>query len=94
MNDDDNFGSGFLEQPPNSCPRMEHIWAFLSVDPADGNEGVIAANMGPGRSMVPLIASDKVRLDELLVYARRLALENNIRIRVVKFTVREEIEEL
>jgi hypothetical protein len=35
--------------PKNEMPRIDAIWAFVSVDPDDGNEGVLSAPLlGPG----------------------------------------------
>jgi hypothetical protein len=50
-----------LQIPRNEKPRIDSIWAFLSIDD-DGNEAVIAGPLpGPG-SYVPLIAADERRL--------------------------------
>jgi hypothetical protein len=77
-----------IRVPKNTLPRVDCIWAFLSVD-EDGNESVCAAPMlGPG-SLVPLIAADKAMLDSLWPIARELARVTGRIIRLVKFSERE-----
>jgi hypothetical protein len=74
--------------PPNYLPRIENIWAFLSVD--EGGEGVVAA---PVDGMtVPLIAADEARLTSLRPLARVVASKFDIPIRLVQFTERRELE--
>lgn len=79
-----------LHQPKNTMPRIESIYAYLSVDPDDGNEGVVAAPLG-NLGCVPLIAADKARLAQLQPIAEGLAKMTRMKIRLVKFTKREEI---
>lgn len=47
--------------------RIEHIWAFLSVD-ENGEEGVIAFR--DGDTQMPMIAANEARLDDLLPIAQ------------------------
>jgi hypothetical protein len=75
--------------PGNYLERIEHVWAFLSVD--DGGEGVCAAPMG-GLGMVPLIAADEARLESLKPIAAHIAKMFGKPVRLVKFTTREEVE--
>jgi hypothetical protein len=72
-------------------PRIEAIWAFVSVDVNDGNEGVLASTFG--RHLLPLIAADEKRLKELWPAARQIASVTGMRCKLVKFHAREEIEE-
>jgi hypothetical protein len=82
----------FLIQPKNTMPRIDSIWAFVSVDPQDGNEGVCAFNSGI--HMMPMIAADPKRLEQLTPLAESLALRTGMTIKLVRFTAREEIREL
>lgn len=83
-----------LIQPKNTLPRIDAIWAFVSVDPRDGNEGVLGAPlMGPG-SLVPLIAADEVRLRELEPIAKAMAKRGGIKVRLVRFHQREVVREI
>jgi hypothetical protein len=74
--------------PPNYLGRIDHIWAFLSVD--DGGEGVIAAPLGG--MTVPLVAADKRRVDSLIPIAKRMATMFGKPIRLAKFSKREDVE--
>lgn len=76
-----------------SIARIDLIWAFLSVDPNDGNEAVIAGPLlGPG-SYVPLVAADKRRLDSLTLIAQAIARDSGRIVRLVKFASREVVRE-
>jgi hypothetical protein len=90
------FEAGMTEillAPKNTMPRIDAIWAFVSVDPEDGNEGVCAAPLlGPG-SMVPLIAADEARLKSITPIAEHIAKASGMVIRLVKFTNREVIQQ-
>lgn len=89
-----NLNDPLLVQPKNTMPRIDAIWAFVSVDPRDGNEGVLAAAlMGPG-SLVPLIAADEARLIELEPVAQRIATASGIGARLVRFHGREVVREI
>jgi hypothetical protein len=82
----------FLIQPKNTMPKIESIWAFVSVDPQDGNEGVCAFQIGP--QMMPMMAADPKRLEAITPLAESLALRTGMKIKLVRFTAREEIREL
>lgn len=77
---------------PNTMPRIDKIWAFLSVD-KDGNEGVCAAPM-QGLGCVPLIASDQARVESLMPLAQMLARMSGMTIKLVEFSVRTELTEI
>jgi hypothetical protein len=81
-----------LIQPKNTMPRIDSIWAFVSVDPQDGNEGVCAFQIG--QHMMPMIAADPKRLKALTPLAESLALRTGMKIKLVRFTAREEVREL
>jgi hypothetical protein len=88
MNKDD--ASGYFERPKGSMPRIKSIWAFLVVDPKDENEGIIS--MTRDGLMMPLIASDRVRLDQLRPYAQRVADQIGRPVQLVEFVQRVELE--
>lgn len=75
--------------PNNYLGRIDHIWAFLSLD--DGGEGVCAAPLG-GLGVVPMIAADKRRLDSLRPMARAAASAFGKPVRLAKFKDREDVE--
>lgn len=77
-------------QPKNTLPKINSIYAFVSVDAVDGNEGVCAMPMGPVGCM-PLIAADEKRLEQLIPMAQDLANMAKMKINLIKLTQREEI---
>lgn len=78
--------------PPNTMPRIEKIWAFLSRD-RYGNEGLCAAPMG-SIPFMPLIASDEERLKQITPIAEKLAAVADMTIVLVEFTTRTELREI
>jgi hypothetical protein len=70
--------------------RITSISAFLSIGP-DDEEGVIGAPIGPNRTWVPLIAADESRVRALIPIAEEIAARSNYRIKLVRFTHREEV---
>lgn len=94
MNDD--CINGVVYTPKNEMPRIDTLWAFLSVDPRDGNEGVCAAPAlfgGHAVGMAPMIAADEARVESLRNVARALAAQSGMSIKLVRFDVRTEVEE-
>jgi hypothetical protein len=79
-------------KPKAEIPRIDCIWAYLSVDPEDGNEGIVAG-VFQGVSL-PLIAVDEERLRSLAPMAEQIARKTGRVIRLVKFTNRELIRQL
>jgi hypothetical protein len=78
-----------IHSPPNYLGRIESIWAALSID--EGGEGVCGAPMGQF-GLVPLIAADKRRLDQIMPLARNIAKASRKPVRIAKFTKREDVE--
>ncbi len=70
--------------------RIQHVWAVLAVH-SDEDEGVVAVQTAPGH-WLPLIAADETRLEQITALARRFAKEQNRPLRLVRFTVRENLE--
>lgn len=70
-------------------PRIEHIHAFIAEDRGPGDEGVTAFK-GP-HGWMPMVGADVARVESLRAIAREMA-RNGKRIRLVKFSVREEVE--
>lgn len=77
---------------PNTMPRIDKIWAYLSRD-AHGNEGVCAAPM-MGLPCVPLIAADPERLKSITPIAEELARLTGMTIVLVEFGTRTELREI
>lgn len=68
---------------------IRDVYVFVAVH-ADGDEGVPAVDLGG--TMMPLIAADPVRLEELRPLAARIARLSGKPLKLVRFTTREEIE--
>jgi hypothetical protein len=69
--------------------RIEQVWAFVSDD-AEG-EGVVAA-MTKGGAWLPLVGADMERVEALRPIAQMIASDSGKPIRVLRFSVREELE--
>jgi hypothetical protein len=83
-----------VHAPKNEMPRIDCIWAFLSVDEEDGNEGVCAAQLAGMPGLTPLIAADQRRLDLLTPIAEDLARQTGRVLRLVKFHNREVVRQI
>jgi hypothetical protein len=81
-----------IDTPPNEMPRIDQIWAVLSVD--ETGEGVVAAPIQQGMLTVPLIAADEARLEDIKKLARQLVKLTGKKMRLVKFSTRTVVEEI
>lgn len=76
-------------------PRITEIFAFIAEDEGPDDEGV-AAWVSPfpplGGTWVPLVGADMERAESLKPYAKLIATAMGKRIRLVRFSVREELE--
>ena len=79
----------------NHFLKAEELYVFISQD-TNGNEGICAVEMvlDERRILMPLIASDKEWLSSLTGHARNLARRGDKKIKLIKFTNREEIQEI
>lgn len=84
---------GMFLQPKNTLPSIEEVYLFVSVDAEDGNEGVVAAPIGPV-GMMPLVAADKKRMEQYRPVAEQIAKAFKMKIRLIRLTHREVIEEI
>jgi hypothetical protein len=75
--------------PGNYLGRIETVWAFLSIDA--GGEGMCAGPLGP-LPVVPYIAADEARLNDLRPLAANCAKRFGVQVRLAKFTKREDVE--
>lgn len=80
-------------QPKNTLPAIECLYAFVSVDAGDGNEGLVGAPLGPVGCM-PMIAADEKRLEQLIPMAEAIAKKFGMTIRLIKLSHREVIKEI
>lgn len=79
----------FVHDPDNPKHTIDSIYAFISED--ENGEGVCAASNGTALIM-PLIAADERRLELLKPIAQELARHTKKKIKLVKFSVREDLE--
>jgi hypothetical protein len=81
-----------LAVPPNTMPRIERIWAWLTVDAA-GEECVLAGpSPSPFGGLMPLIAADEARLESLRPIARAIAAGAKMRVVLARFETRSDLE--
>jgi hypothetical protein len=73
--------------------RITSISAFISIGD-DDEEGVIGAPIGPEGEMIPMIAADETRLRQLTPIAMAMAQQYHIRIKLIRFTHREEVSDV
>jgi hypothetical protein len=69
---------------------VESLWAFLSVD-EQGNEGLCGHRV-EGLGWVALVGADEARVVLLRPIAKQIARESGSKIKLVRFTTREELE--
>lgn len=72
--------------------RITELWAFIAVGD-DDEEGVIGAKM-PNGSWLPFVMADNRRLEQLRPMAEDIAEASGKTVRLVRFSVREDIETL
>lgn len=68
--------------------RITDIWAALAIDPKDNQEGIPAL---PG-TLIPLIAADERRLEDVRVAAKIIAAKLEHPVRIVRFVQAEDVE--
>jgi len=78
-------------KPPNTLLRIDELWAFISSD--ENGEGVCGMPMGNNWT-VAMIAADQARVDSLMPVAKMIAERTSTKIKLVKFSTREEITEI
>jgi hypothetical protein len=82
----------FKMTSPDGIQRINQLWFVTYVNEA-GQEIVVQAKAATGE-YVPLIAVDSARLENIMAAARGLAKANNLKMRLIKFTNRLDIEDI
>lgn len=85
-------GTAYQDEEPKGFV-IKTIHAFIAVDPDDGDEGVVGQLMWDGTWM-PLVCADERRLEALRPVAQAIAYRTETEIKLVRFSVREDIETL
>lgn len=83
----------FLD-PPNDIQRITELLMVISVD--ETGEGVVSAPLpGSDAISVPLIAADRARFDSfVLPMAKAIAKMTKKKLKVIRMTVREEVQDV
>ncbi len=71
--------------------KIKTIHAFITEDQY-GTEGVIGMKSPIDGSWIPFVGADEAMIKSLRPIAEKVALKNNKEIKLVKFSVREDIE--
>jgi hypothetical protein len=71
--------------------RINELYAFISSD--ETGEGVIALTMSNGNT-IPMVGADMERIESLRPIAQEIADDSRIKIKLIKLSVREELEEI
>jgi hypothetical protein len=88
-----SFGSPInQQQTPDSVQRLNQLWLVTYID-RTGEEVVVQAKLTNG-DYAPLIAADPVRLESMMPAARELAKTRHIKMRLIEFTNRLDIEDI
>jgi hypothetical protein len=82
----------FKATSPDGIQRIDQVWFVTYVNDA-GQEIVVQAKTTTGE-YAPLIAVDPTRLESIVAGGRNLAKENNVKLRLIKFTNRLDIEDI
>jgi hypothetical protein len=82
----------FKMTSPDGIQRINQLWFITYVNDA-GQEIVVQAKTATGE-YVPLIAVDSARLESIMAAAQGLAKANNLKMRLIKFTNRLDIEDI
>lgn len=72
--------------------RIKSLHAICAIDPNNNSEGI--GGFMSSRGPIPMIASDKVRLDQLIELAQEMSNQNGMHYRVVRFSIREDLQEI
>lgn len=69
--------------------KINELYAFVVVDPKDGNEGIIGWKFGD--QWMPFVGADMKRIKSLLPFAKTIASKTGVPFRILRFRVREDI---
>ncbi len=72
--------------------RIQTVWAWLAIDPDDGDEGVMAF-LQHGR-WTPAIGADETRLKKLRPRVIEALAQTGLTARLARFDLRTDVEEV
>lgn len=70
--------------------RIEQLYAYVVVDPADDTEGLVAYLVGD--TMMPMVAANTLRVESMRRIAEQIAQCENVSIRLCRFEIRTDLE--
>jgi hypothetical protein len=82
----------FKMTSPEGIQRINQLW-FVTYINDSGQEIVAQAKAATGE-YVPLIAADPARLESIMSAARGIAKANNLKMHLIKFTNRLDVEDI
>lgn len=77
---------------PGSVQRLNEVWMVTFI--ADGGVETVAQGQLTTGAYVPMIAADRERMESMLPAAQDMAKARNIRMRLIKFTTRVDLQEI
>lgn len=72
--------------------RIEQMYAFIALDPADNTEGIVSFFSAAGRT--PMVGADMKMVDKLRPLAEKIARQSGMKITLCRFEIRTELETL
>jgi len=72
--------------------EIKELYAFVSVDPEDGNEGIIAFQV-PDGMMMPMIGADMARVEQLRPIANDIAKMTGVEYEIRYFSLDVDVEQ-
>lgn len=72
--------------------RIEQMYAFIALDPADNTEGVIGFTDALTGESMPMVGADMKMVDKLRPLARRAARAGGVKVTLCRFEIRTELE--
>ena len=72
--------------------RIDEMWAWTTIDPADSTEGVLGLHSPDG--WIPMVGADRNRMESLRTYVQALVDLQGFTATMVRFTQREEMERI
>jgi hypothetical protein len=82
----------FKMTSPDGIQRINQLWLVTYINEA-GQEIVAQSKLATGE-YAPLIAADSARLESIMLAGRGLAKANNLKMRLIKFSNRLDVEDI
>ena len=82
-----------VHKPANYLEKIKEVYVFASVD--SGGEGIIGqtVNVGGRSTFMPFVCADKARMESLKPIARQIARDSGKKVKLIRLSLREELEE-